>query len=79
MEVTKDECLSLQAQRRSALEKEAHWSRELSETTSRLRLAEERVVSLEAEGRSRDRRVTELETLLETAKQLGAVRQEEVC
>ncbi len=78
LEVTKDECLSLQAQRRTALDKEVHWTRELSGTAAQLRLAEERVVSLEKKGRGRERRVIELETRLETAQQLGAVRQEEV-
>ncbi len=68
----------MQAQHSSALEKEAHWSRELAETTNQLRLAEERVGSQEREGRVKEGRVVELKARLDCAQQLGAVRQEEV-
>ena len=61
------------------VEKEVHWSKELAETATQLRLAEERVGQLEREGRGREIRIRELEARLVAAQKLGTVRQEEVC
>ena len=78
LEVSKDECLSLQSLSRTSQEKEHHWSRELSQTSAQLRLAQERVEQLEREARGREGAVRELQVKLESAQCTQAARQEEV-
>lgn len=78
LEVSKDDCLSLQSLSRTSQEKEHHWSRELSQTSTQLRLAQERVEQLERDARGREGTVRELQVKLESAQRIQAVRQEEV-
>ena len=79
LEVTQDECLSLQSQTRSTAQQENHWSCELSNASSQLRLAEDRVAVLEQDRVSKESRVIELEARLEAAQMISAAKLTEVC